>query len=389
MIMSGATLGVLGGDQLGRMFAVAAQRLGYRVIVLDPDPEAPAAAVASEHIYADYLDQSALERLGRSCAAITVEYDSVPVAALETLAGMTRVRPAPDTVAIGHDRILEKRFLAANNAPVARHAEIGTAADVESAFERVGAPAILKRARFGYEGSGQAPVATVEAARAAFDAFAAFGAVPAVLEARVAFETEISVVLVRGADGKIAVYPPVENQHRNGVLYRSIVPARIPAAVAQRATELAERLATQLNYLGVLTVEFFVQRNGGLLVNRLAPRPHTSGHFTLDACATSQFEQQVRALCGMPLGSTELLQPAVMVNLLGEHWQGGAPDWPGLLRVPGARLHLYGKRPTRAQRKMGHITCVASTPDAAFRHARTVEDLLASRAAPAARGTTA
>jgi len=384
MIMPGATLGVLGGDQLGRMFAVAAQRLGYRVMVLDPDPEAPAAAVANEHIYADYLDQAALERMGRSCAAITVEYDSVPVAALESLATMTRVRPAPDTVATGHDRILEKRFLAANNAPVARHAEIVVGADVERAFQSVGSPAILKRARFGYEGNGQAPVATAEAALAAFNAFAAFGAVPAVLESRVAFETEISVVLVRGADGKIAIYPPVENLHRDGMLVRSIAPARIPAAVAQRATELAERLATQLNYLGVLTVEFFVQRNGEMLVNRLAPRPHTSGHFTLDACATSQFEQQVRALCGMPLGSTELLQPAVMINLFGEHWQAGAPNWPGLMRIPGARLHLYGKRPTRPQRKMGHVTCVAPTLDMAFRHARMVDELLAGEAVRAA-----
>jgi len=364
------------------MFAVAAQRLGYRVIVLDPDPEAPAAAVANEHIYADYHDQAALERLGRSCAAITVEYDSIPVAALETLARMTRVRPTPDTVAIGHDRILEKRFLAQNNAPVARHAEIGTAGGVELAFQTVGSPALLKRARFGYEGSGQAPVASAEAALAAFNAFAAFGAVPAVLEQKVAFETEISVVLVRGADGGMAVYAPVENQHRHGVLYRSIVPARIPAVVAQRATELAERLAKQLNYLGVLTLEFFVQRNGELLVNRLAPRPHTSGHFTLDACATSQFEQQVRALCGMPLGSTELLQPAVMVNLLGEHWQQAAPDWPGLLNIPGAHLHLYGKRATRPQRKMGHVTCLGPTLDIAFRHARTVEELLDTRRVP-------
>jgi 5-(carboxyamino)imidazole ribonucleotide synthase len=356
-------------------------------MVLDPDPEAPAAAVANEHLYADYLDQAALERLGRSCAAITVEYDSVPVAALETLARLTRVRPAPDTVAIAHDRILEKRFLAANTAPVARHAEISASAEVDAAFAHVGGPALLKRARFGYEGNGQVRVETAEAARAAFDAFAAFGAVPAVLEARVPFETEISVVLVRGADGAVAVYPPVENQHRNGVLVRSIAPARIPAAVAQRATELAERLAKQLNYLGVLTVEFFVQRNGGLLVNRLAPRPHTSGHFTLDACATGQFEQQVRALCGMPLGSTELLQSAVTVNLLGEHWQRGTPDWPGLLRVPGAQLHLYDKRPTRAQRKMGHVTCVAPTLDQAFRNARTVEGLLAPAAGlPAAAG---
>jgi len=387
MIMPGATLGVLGGDQLGRLFTIAAQRLGYRVIVLDPDPAAPAAAVADEHIFADYSDVAALERLGQRCAAITVEYDSVPVSALETLARLTRVRPTPETVAICHDRILEKRFLAQNNAPVAPHAEIGTAAEVEMAFARVGAPAILKRARFGYEGNGQAPVATAEAARAAFDAFAAFGAVPAVLEHKVPFETEISVVLVRGADGGMAVYPPVENQHRHGVLYRSIVPARIPAAVAQQATAVAEHLARQLNYLGVLTVEFFVQRNGELLVNRLAPRPHTSGHFTLDACATSQFEQQVRALCGMPLGSTELLLSAVMVSLLGEHWQQGAPDWPGLLQIPGARLHLYGKRATRAQRKMGHVTCVAHTIDGAFRHARTVEELLTARNAPAQRQT--
>lgn len=385
MIMPGATLGVLGGDQLGRMFTTAAQRLGYRVMVLDPDPEAPAAAVANEHVFADYLDPAALERMGRGCAAITVEYDSVPVAALETLARLTRVRPVPDTVAIGHDRILEKRFLAENRAPVARHAEIGAPSDVERAFQTVGSPAILKRARFGYEGNGQASVASAEAAQAAFDAFAAFGAVPAVLEERIAFETEISVVLVRGADGAIAVYPPVENQHRNGRLYRSIAPARIPAAVAQRATELAERLATQLNYLGVLTVEFFVLRNGELRVNRLAPRPHSSGHFTLDACATGQFEQQVRALCGLPLGSTELLQPAVMVSLFGEHWQHGEPDWPGLLRIPGARLHLYGKRATRAQRKMGHVTCVAPTSDAAFRHARAVDELLAVRGATASR----
>lgn len=378
MIRPGATLGVLGGGQLGRMFAHAAQRLGYRVAVLDPDPDSPAGRVADVHLENDYADPRALDELARLCAAVTVEFENVPAASLEYLARSRPVRPAPAAVAVAQDRIREKRFLQGHGFPTARFAIVHDRNGLAAALAELGAPAVLKRARLGYDGKGQAVVASLAEARSAFEQF---GGEPCVLEERLALEAELSVVLARGVDGVTAAYPVAENRHRNGILDLSVVPARVSVGMARAATKMAERIAALLDYVGVLAVEFFVA-DGRLLVNEIAPRPHNSGHYTLDACATSQFEQQVRALCGMPLGDPRLLRPAAMVNLLGDLWAGGEPRWETILRDPRARLHLYGKREARPGRKMGHYTCLAESVEQARAAALKIKRVLSRKQVP-------
>jgi 5-(carboxyamino)imidazole ribonucleotide synthase len=363
MIAPGATLGVLGGGQLGRMFAMAAHRMGYRVVVLDPDPHAVAGAVADRHLCAPMDDEAALDELARSCEAVTVETENVPTAALARLAQRVVVGPSAHCVAIAQDRFREKRFVAGLGLATAPYAEVSTAADL--APERIESllPGILKTSRSGYDGKGQARVNTAAETLAAFERF---GGVPAVLEAQVALALELSVVLARGADGSIAHWPVAENRHEAGILDVSIMPARIAPKLAARAVDAARAIAHALEYRGVLCVEFFVRVDGALLVNEIAPRPHNSGHATIDASRTSQFEQQVRALAGLPLGDTALTTPIAMQNLLGDLWSNGAPRWEAILAQPGAALHLYGKREARPGRKMGHFTCVAPTVDEAL-----------------------
>jgi 5-(carboxyamino)imidazole ribonucleotide synthase len=360
-IAPGSWLGLLGGGQLGRMFCMAAQSLGYKVCVLDPGRDSPAGAVADDHLCADYLDQAALAELARRCRAATTEFENVPAAALAFLAQHCAVSPEAASVAIAQDRISEKRFLAASGVAVAPHAVISATSD----FDRLDAgllPGILKSARLGYDGKGQARVATIDAARAAWQAM---GAVPCVLEQRLALKLEVSVVVARTRGGAVTTFPVAENEHRGGILAASIVPARIDAALAQRAREAAVAVAAAMNYVGVLCVEFFVLDDGRLLANEIAPRPHNSGHYTIDACVSSQFDEQARVLAGQPLGDPSLLVPAVMLNLLGDVWFDGEcmrePDWSAVLAVPGAKLHLYGKSEARRGRKMGHVTCVAAT----------------------------
>jgi len=365
MILPGATLGMLGGGQLGRMFTVAARTMGYRVMVLDPDPQSPAGQMASEHLLARYDDPKALDVLARACAAVTTEFENVPAATLERLARRCVVRPGSRAVAITQDRIHEKNFLRTNGFPTAPFAVIRSTVDLEDGFEQIGAPAILKVSRFGYDGKGQATVRNLREARAAWNAMKHE---PCVIEKRVPLDTEVSVVLARGIDDAVAVYPVSENHHADGILDITTVPARVSAARAREAQQVARRIAARLEYVGVLAVEFFISR-GKLLVNEIAPRPHNSGHYTLDACVTSQFEQQVRALCGLPLGDTRLLSPVAMVNLLGDLWRGGEPRWERILGSPRAKLHLYGKREARPGRKMGHYTCLATTAARARRDA--------------------
>ena len=361
MIQPGATLGLLGGGQLGRMFVLAARALGYRVTVLDPDADSPAAQVADHHLAAAYDDESALEQLVRECAAVTTEFENVPAASLEFLAARVPVRPGASAVAIAQDRALEKRFLRDNGLATARFAIVDGAAAIASAVREVGAPALLKTTRLGYDGKGQARVDDLDAAQ---KAFVELGSVPCVLEERVALEREISVVLARGADGEVRCYPVTENRHRDGILDVSLAPARVAEDVAMSAIAIATTIAAKLDYCGVLAVEFFICTDGRLLVNEFAPRPHNSGHWTLDAAATSQFEQQVRALCGRPLGDSRTHAAAAMVNLLGDIWDGAhSPAWEGVQRRPGARLHLYGKREARPGRKMGHVTCIGDTAE--------------------------
>lgn len=369
MIFPGETLGLLGGGQLGRMFTVAARTLGYRVTVLDPDPLSPAAEFATGHLNMPYTDPASLDALARTCAAVTTEFENAPAEALDAIGARTVVRPSGSAVAVAQDRRREKGFFSERGFPLGAYAVIESPADFEAALARVKLPALLKTARFGYDGKGQARIdSAAELARV----FGQWKGVPCLLEELLALEAEISVVLARSDDGQVAVFPVAENRHAQGILDITIAPARVPAALAAEAAALASRLSRELDYVGVLAVEMFVV-GGKLLLNEIAPRPHNSGHYTIDACRTSQFEQQVRVLCGLPLGDPSQHTPAVMLNLLGDIWGAGEPRWEAVLRHAGAHLHLYGKREARRGRKMGHVTICEATPE------RTLEVALAIR----------
>lgn len=385
MILPGAMLGVLGGGQLGRMFTVRAREMGYRVLVLDPDLASPAGAFADHHLAAAYDDEIALQELTERCSAVTTEFENVSAEVLEWLADRMPVRPGAVPVAIAQDRISEKGYLEDHGLPTATFAVIHDESDLSAAWSAVGAPAILKTARLGYDGKGQASVNDQEALA---EAYAGLRSHHCVLERRLALEGEISIVLARGVDGEVAAFPAVENVHVDGILQTSTVPARIPPALAASATELAVALAHQLDYVGVLAVELFIADGGDLFVNELAPRPHNSGHFTLDACVTDQFEQQVRALCGLPLGEPRLISPVTMINILGDLWSNGDPAWEDSLSRPGVKLHLYGKHHARPGRKMGHLNCLAETAESSFTLAHRAHEALRSRqdAATSVRG---
>jgi 5-(carboxyamino)imidazole ribonucleotide synthase len=372
MIAPGATLGMLGGGQLGRMFTLAAHAMGYRVAVLDPDPLSPAGAVADLHIKAAYQDEEALGELAKACAAATTEFENVPAESLRWLAAHCRVRPAGDAVAIAQDRIREKRFLERCGIAVGPYAAIEHAADLDR-LDAALFPGVLKRARFGYDGKGQVRVATLDEARRAYEAL---GAQPCVLERLLELEREVSVVVARGADGEARAFPVAENRHRDGILDVTVVPARVGTALAREAERAGLEVAARLGYCGVLALEFFVTREGRLLANEIAPRPHNSGHYTIDACVTSQFEQQVRTLCGLPLGETRLLAPAAMVNVLGDAWRRGEPAWIEVFRCPEAKLHLYGKHEPRPGRKMGHFTVLGASAQEALERALAIRAAL-------------
>jgi 5-(carboxyamino)imidazole ribonucleotide synthase len=371
-ILPGATLGILGGGQLGRMFTIAARTMGYKVMVLDPDAASPAGQMADVHLQADYTDHGALRQLGAACAAVTTEFENVPAASLIELAQHCRVSPGAAAVAIAQDRSHEKSWLREQGFATAPFALVNSEADLDVALAETGAPALLKVSRFGYDGKGQARVASLADARAAFQEF---GGQPCVLEGFVTLEREVSVVLARSDAGECALFPVAENRHENGILDVSIVPARVPDALARQARDMARAIADRLDYVGVMAVEFFVA-DGALMVNEIAPRPHNSGHYTLDACVTDQFEQQVRALAGLPLGDTRLLSPAAMVNILGDRWQNGGPHWDTLLAHPNIKLHLYGKEAARPGRKMGHFNVLDADPTPAQAGAEKKRDAL-------------
>jgi 5-(carboxyamino)imidazole ribonucleotide synthase len=357
-ILPPSTIGILGGGQLGRYLVMAAHTMGYRTVVLEPDPSSPAGAVASEHLIAAYDDEIALDHLAATCAVVTTEFENPPARALHRLATMVPVRPSPIAIETTQDRRSEKQFLRSIGVPTAPFAVIETAADLPGAVETLAFPAILKTARMGYDGKGQERVDDGDELKAAWDRL---GGTPCVLEQRLLLQREVSVVLARSGDGQFAAFDVATNIHSDGILDLTVVPDPIEGAV-----ELAERIATALDYVGVLAVEMFVV-DGELLVNELAPRPHNSGHWTLDVAATSQFEQQLRAVCGLPLGDPRRRVPAAaMVNLLGDVWDGGPPDWSAALATADAHLHLYGKTDARARRKMGHITVAAGTKEEAL-----------------------
>ena len=357
VIAAPATLALLGGGQLGRFFVRAAHELGYKVIVLDPDADAPAGKIADGHIVANYDDHDALAQLSQQCTAATTEFENVPATALEQLAQTMPVSPSAAAVSIAQDRIREKGFLRDNGFNTAPFIPVENESDLDSATDDL-FPAILKTARFGYDGKGQARVTSIEEAKAAQREFA----IPCVLEKMLPLDLEVSVVLARTANGECSCFPLAENCHSNGILDVTVVPARTTPGLRQQAEQMASELAAKLGYVGVLAVEFFIS-NGQLLINEIAPRPHNSGHYTVDGCVTSQYEQQLRSLCGLPLGSASLHSNSVMVNLLGDLWfqQGddsSEPNWQLLNQIPNLKLHLYGKASARPSRKMGHFTVI-------------------------------
>lgn len=374
VIGPGATLGVLGSGQLGRMFAVAARRLGYRVHVLSPrSAPTPTGEVADREVTADYRDLDAVTDFARDVAVVTYEFEKVPADTAEAAASAAPVRPSPQVLHVGRNRIREKETLRAAGLPVTPFAPVRDRGEAEAAAREIGTPGVLKTTTGGYDGKGQVPVGRGEDAG---DGWGALAADEAVYERFVDFERELSVVAARGTDGSIAVHGPIHNVHVEHVLDVSQCPADLPGEVRRQARDIGRTVVRELEVVGVLCVELFLTGQGDLLVNEIAPRPHNSGHLTIEAHVTSQFEQQVRAVCGLPLGSDRQIRPAAMANLLGDLWRSGTPDWPALLSHDGAKLHLYGKRDPRPGRKMGHVTVRARDADRAAERARRAREAL-------------
>ncbi len=366
VILPGATLGVLGGGQLGRMFCTAARSMGYQLVVMDPDSDSPAGAIADRHICADYTDKAALDQLAEACDVITTEFENIPAASLNHLARSTRVYPDAKALEIAQHRAREKAFARQAGLQPAPYHLISSDDDIAAAFASIGAPAILKSATLGYDGKGQAVITSEQTL---FDAFQNMGGVECVLEQKIDIETEISIIVARNHEGDSGCFPAAENVHVNGVLHTSAVPAKVSTQMTELAEQQATSLAEALDYVGILAVEFFISAQGELLFNEMAPRPHNSGHYTKDACVTSQFEQQTRMICGLPVGDTRLTSPVVMVNMLGDLWQ---PDWMHILGESNIKLHLYGKKQARPGRKMGHFNVLAESVEVAFATAESV-----------------
>ena len=365
-ILPGSTLGVLGGGQLGRMFCVAARTMGYRVVVLDPDPHCGAGHIADVHIQAGYTDQAALESMAEQCDVITLEFENIPSESVRFIADKTSVYPVAESLEIAQNRDLEKQFaLKAGLQPVP-YFVIGQQRDIEQAAAEIGFPAILKSNTLGYDGKGQYLVNSHAELVAAFDEA---GQVDFVLEKKINIQREISAIVARNANAELASFPVSENQHVNGILHMSIVPARVSDEITQLAIENASILAEAMSYVGILAVEFFVSDDNVLYFNEMAPRPHNSGHYTKDACVTSQFEQQVRMMCGLVPGDTRLMSPVVMVNMLGDLWP---PKWNDIFAQSNVKLHLYGKPEARPGRKMGHFNVLAEDVESALGAAESV-----------------
>jgi 5-(carboxyamino)imidazole ribonucleotide synthase len=373
MIGPGSTLGVLGSGQLGRMFTIAARRMGYRVHTFSPDSDTPTGQVADKEVTAAYDDLDALRDFAREVDVVTFEFENVPIAAIEAIDGLAPVRPSGLALHTTQQRAREKAFLASCGIPTAPFARATTLDELRDAVAIVGVPAVVKTAAFGYDGKGQFKLTRAAAAEQAWNAI---GQQEAVVERFLSLQAEISVIAARGLDGTIAEYPAFENRHANHILDLTTTPAAIPAAAAARASEITRTILERMQYVGLLCVEFFLTTDGELVVNELAPRPHNSGHLTFDASITSQFEQQVRAICELPLGSPELMRPAAMVNLLGDLWQGGEPNWVAACRYPDVKLHLYGKASARPGRKMGHLTATGRTVQEAQDRALAARDAL-------------
>ena len=365
-ILPGATIGVLGSGQLGRMFAIAARRMGYRVHTYSPDWDTPTGQVADVEVTAAYDDLDSVCAFSKEVDVVTFEFENVPGPTAAAAERCAPVRPAGSVLHTTQQRIREKAFLTRAGLPLTPYREVRSIDDLRGALGELGMPAVLKSASFGYDGKGQFTIKSGDQAEAAWDAV---GRQEAVLEAFIDFACEVSVVAARSEGGEFVHWGAIENQHSRHILDVSTAPAQIPAKTAAEAVEIARCVLERLEVVGVLCTEFFVTRDGGLLINELAPRPHNSGHLTIDACVTSQFEQQLRAVCGLPLGSTEMIRPASMANLLGDLWIPHEPDWPAALALPDVKLHLYGKLEPRPGRKMGHLTALKPSVSEAYRAA--------------------
>ncbi len=352
VFLPGATVGVMGGGQLGRMFAIAARRMGYRVHTFSPDEDTPTGQLADLEVAASYDDEDAVREFARGVDVLTFEFENIPTRTVEWAAEHCIVRPAGQVLHVCQHRLREKQFLAGAGLPLPKFAQVTSEAELREAVAAIGLPSVLKTAAFGYDGKGQQKL-TAETDLS--QAWSPFSGHQAVLEAWVPFSKEISVIVARGIDGAMVCYPVCENAHAHHILDVTFVPAEIAPEVARRAQDLAQKIAEKLELIGLLAVEMFLLTDGGIVINELAPRPHNSGHFSFDACVTSQFEQQLRVVCGLPLGSPELLRPAAMANLLGDLWTGGEPNWNAALSLPDIKLHLYGKAGARPGRKMGHL----------------------------------
>jgi 5-(carboxyamino)imidazole ribonucleotide synthase len=366
-ILPGATIGVLGSGQLGRMFAIAARRMGYRVHTYSPDTDTPTGQVADVEVTGAYEDLDEVRKFAKNVAAVTFEFENVPADTAAAAAEHTEVRPAGNVLHITQNRLREKTFLANSGLPVTHFSSVNSLDELEKALVKQKPPCILKTEGFGYDGKGQYRIHNAADAVAAWEAL---GGAPAVLESFVEFDFEMSVVAARGADGQFVHYGVVRNEHQNGVLDVTVAPAKVDSRVEREAIDITRNVLKKLDVVGVLCVEFFLTRGGHVFINELAPRPHNSGHFTFDASVTSQSEQQLRAVCGLPLGATNLMQPAAMANLLGDVWSNGEPNWAGALAQPGVKLHLYGKSEPRPGRKMGHLTALGENAESRVREAR-------------------
>ena len=361
LVLPGATVGVLGSGQLGRMLALAARRMGYRVHVYSPDSDSPTGQVADREWSAAYDDLDTAGEFARSVDVVTLEFENIPAATVEEVSDAVPVRPGMKALHTAQNRLREKTFLRNGGFPVAPFREVSVRETLDAALREVGVPAVLKTAGFGYDGKGQTKLTGAEDLD---DAWEALGG-EAVLESWVEFEKEVSVVAARGLDGSFVHYGVVENTHDRHILDVTVAPANVSPEVEREAVEIARDIFEELEVVGTACVEFFMTTEGKLLVNEIAPRPHNSGHWTIEGAVTSQFEQQLRAVCGLPLGSTERIRPAAMANLLGDAWANGEPDWARVCSLPGVKLHLYGKKEARPGRKMGHVTALADTPEAA------------------------
>ena len=372
VIPPGSTVGLLGGGQLGRMFALAARRMGYRVHTYEPSPDSPAGQISDREFNGSYADWDLLETFVQSVDVVTFEFENIPAEVVDRISRSKPVHPRSEVLHICQNREREKNFLRTHHYPHAPFAVISDQAELEAALDLIGAPAVLKSADFGYDGKGQqkiCPGDRLDYSRAT--------ASRSVLEKWISFDRELSVICARDGKGHVSVFPASENVHTHHILDYSIVPARIDPAVQGLAQSIASNIASDLGVVGLIAVEFFLTRDNELMVNELAPRPHNSGHYTVDACLTSQFEQQLRAVCGLPFGSADLLRPVVMVNLLGDLWKAGEqPDWRPILNDPYAKLHLYGKLDGRPGRKMGHFCVLRETIEQALADALQIKEEL-------------